>query len=931
MRLVSRLLLTFFVCCLAFGHSYAQIAITFPVNRIVFQRNNSNQATVQIAGNYYQTIDKVEARFTSTTSGWGTDTDWQTIQTSPTNGSYSGSVTLSGGWYKLEVRGSYQGTVLDTQSVEKIGVGEVFIIAGQSNAQGVSNYAPSDPSDDRINCINEFYDNGFTTDPSYPVFSKMTSTGTIAPYGNGSWCWGYLGEYLTQRLNVPVLFYNAARGSTTINNWVESSEGTLTVNRYCMDCSDDQKYYTLGIPYYNLRTSLNYFASLTGVRGILWHQGESDGYTWYTTEDSYRTDLLSVISKSRSDFGRDISWVVARASFADFQTWQPVVDAQTSVVNYTSNVYLGPNTDEYGSSYRSTDDGTHFTSESLQTIGQAWSDALTDSYFTNTTPLMAQSLASINATCAGTSTIILDTPNQTPYGWSNSATTSTITVSGGTYSARIKDTSIGSGITIFSQPYKVPDDPTIGGNILNDNGSIYYCEGVEPLLQSSYSYNNTWSTGDTTASIVAPSTGNYSVTFNDAIGCNYSSSTINLTQRARPAKPTITADGDLSFCEGTVRTLSTDTAAAYAWSNGATSATIQPTVTGAYSVQVINSSQCYSLVSDDVDITVNPIPVKPTISANRTIDNTSTVAICANEDVQLTSTPSESTYLWTYNNASTISITTSEAGSYQVQTISLANCPSPLSDPVTVKVNPLPDKPVVSVLSGVVAFCEGGSVTLLATAVNSTVWLLGTQQVSSTSTVVATITGDYYAQAIDSNNCKSLSDPLTVTVRPNPTTPTISQPGPYTLEANATLPGTIYIWRVATDTITVNGSNSLKPQREGVYNVRSIIQYTVEPVGLFECTSEESDPFGYYYDTALDGFVVYPNPTTTGSITLETQENWKNAVITITSLTGQVIFTGTVDEFNERKLINLGKLPGIFILKLSTQGFERTRRILVAQ
>ncbi|OZI08618.1 hypothetical protein BWI93_08300 [Siphonobacter sp. BAB-5385] len=51
----------------------AQMTITFPVERIVFQRDNNNRATVQIAGNYYQPVDKIEAKLTPLNGGNGID------------------------------------------------------------------------------------------------------------------------------------------------------------------------------------------------------------------------------------------------------------------------------------------------------------------------------------------------------------------------------------------------------------------------------------------------------------------------------------------------------------------------------------------------------------------------------------------------------------------------------------------------------------------------------------------------------------------------------------------------------------------------------------------------------------------------------------------------------------------------------------------
>ena len=54
---------------LFFGQAVAQIKITFPVSRLVVQRNNANQATVQIAGSYAQPLDAVEARVVARVAG----------------------------------------------------------------------------------------------------------------------------------------------------------------------------------------------------------------------------------------------------------------------------------------------------------------------------------------------------------------------------------------------------------------------------------------------------------------------------------------------------------------------------------------------------------------------------------------------------------------------------------------------------------------------------------------------------------------------------------------------------------------------------------------------------------------------------------------------------------------------------------------------
>ncbi|WP_332368862.1 hypothetical protein [Spirosoma telluris] len=77
-------------------------------------------------------------------------------------------------------------------TVERVGIGEVFIVSGQSNGQGVHQNAPN-PQNDLVNCVNYQYpSDGFPNDPPAPVFTLLDNTPgfSIAPKGIGSWCWG---------------------------------------------------------------------------------------------------------------------------------------------------------------------------------------------------------------------------------------------------------------------------------------------------------------------------------------------------------------------------------------------------------------------------------------------------------------------------------------------------------------------------------------------------------------------------------------------------------------------------------------------------------------------------------------------------------------------------------------------------------------------
>jgi hypothetical protein len=123
--------LLYFIC----ANTYAQdLDITFPPERAIFQRNNGNATIVYIAGNYRTRLDKIEAKLIPIQGG--TPIDWTPIVAQPFFGTYRGSLVVNGGWYELRVRGIRNNKVVAESILPKFGVGEVFLISGQSNAQG---------------------------------------------------------------------------------------------------------------------------------------------------------------------------------------------------------------------------------------------------------------------------------------------------------------------------------------------------------------------------------------------------------------------------------------------------------------------------------------------------------------------------------------------------------------------------------------------------------------------------------------------------------------------------------------------------------------------------------------------------------------------------------------------------------------------------
>ncbi len=165
-------------------------------------------------------------------------------------------------------------------------------------------------------------------------------------------------------------------------------------------------------------------------------------------------------------------------------------------------------------------------------------------------------------------------------------------------------------------------------------------------------------------------------------GFNTVNNHVYVTVHPLPPAPSITADGPTAFCEGDSVSLTSGEGIAYKWSNGATTPVLHVDLSGNYSVRILDANGCESNKSQEIGVTVNKVPITPTMMAN------GPTAFCDGEQVILTSSPGEH-YLWS-NGDTLSSIQATASGSYSVTVISTAGCrsaPSVASD-VTVNSNP---------------------------------------------------------------------------------------------------------------------------------------------------------------------------------------------------------------------------------------------------
>jgi gliding motility-associated-like protein len=284
------------------------------------------------------------------------------------------------------------------------------------------------------------------------------------------------------------------------------------------------------------------------------------------------------------------------------------------------------------------------------------------------------------------------------------------------------------------------------------------CAGADVHLHAlagggSGSYTYTWTSTPVgfTSSLANPIVNPLvNTTYNLAVSDGFT--TVNkqvaVTVNTLPPTPTIMTDGPTSFCAGSNVNLTSSAGTSYLWSNAATTQSINVSATGSYSVQITNAAGCHSAKSAATIVTVNSLPVTPTISAD------GPTTFCSGGSVNLSSS-AETSYLWS-NGATTPSINISTAGNYTVQVTNANGCQSAKSVATIITVNALPPAPAIS-SDGPTTFCVGGSVTLTSSEGTGYLW---SNAVTTQSTNIITA-GNYTVRITDADGCQSPASPLT--------------------------------------------------------------------------------------------------------------------------------------------------------------------------
>jgi Carbohydrate esterase, sialic acid-specific acetylesterase len=358
-----RTMLLFVVSCNLFAPSSQAISkplpvgqitgITDPMTRQVVQRRDDNIGNILFIGTCSGNIDGFQAMSSLPFGASGTPVGWTPlIDVTIFEGYFIGIFRQpAGGFYNLQIRPMFQGQPGEAANVFTVGVGEVFITAGQSNS------------------TNNGTTTGFLPSLLVSCFDDGSGLGFDTNYPGASWRWGYdpqpaidnstggsvwptMATNLSNVLGVPVGLYTAGCGGTSIEQWVPDN---ILFARLC--------------------NAIEYFNGRGGFRAVLWDQGETD-YLGETDPATYQNNLRMLINQSRAVTGVPVKWMVAQAATCltdNLPERQGIEQAQAAVVDYVLT-FPGPNTDSIGVFYRIyvADGPLHFNATGLVLLGGYW-------------------------------------------------------------------------------------------------------------------------------------------------------------------------------------------------------------------------------------------------------------------------------------------------------------------------------------------------------------------------------------------------------------------------------------------------------------------------------------------------------------------------------------------------------------------------------
>ena len=341
----------------------ATLSLSSPLDYQIVQRESKDLGHVTIVGHFAGGKSAViQVRIAD---GKGR---WQTLEAKLSGDSFHAVVEArEGGWHRLEVRALEGDKTVAEAAVEHVGVGELFVVAGQSNS------------------ANHGEEKQIAKDGRVAAFDgqrwQLARDPQPGATGSGGSFMPPFGDAMARRFDVPIGFIACGVGGTSVREWLP--RGTQIANPPTRTANvqqlPDGRWESKGELYKKFVARMKQLGP-HGFRAVLWHQGESDANQQDATRTlsgaNYRAYLEQLIRKSRREIGWDAPWFVAQVSYH-----KPGDEASSDIRAAQSAVWSdglaleGPDTDALKGDLREhAGQGVHFSGPGLRKHAESWFD-----------------------------------------------------------------------------------------------------------------------------------------------------------------------------------------------------------------------------------------------------------------------------------------------------------------------------------------------------------------------------------------------------------------------------------------------------------------------------------------------------------------------------------------------------------------------------
>ncbi len=273
--------------------------------------------------------------------------------------------TTPGGFYSLGARVRRGPVMVAEANVERLGVGEIFVIAGQSNAANHGEVRQR-ARFDRVMVFT-----GSEWKPAQDPLPGASGEGGsfILPFA----------EAMAGHFKVPVGVVAAGVGATSVREWLP--RGTRFPNpptlTHRVTQVSEQEWESNGELFAALISRLQPLGPRS-FRAVLWHQGESDANQADASRtlsgELYQKYLAHLIHETRRSLGWNAPWFVAQASYhSPEDPGSPDLRAAQAAVGRSGVALPGPDTDALTGPLREQGGrGVHFSEEGLREHARLW-------------------------------------------------------------------------------------------------------------------------------------------------------------------------------------------------------------------------------------------------------------------------------------------------------------------------------------------------------------------------------------------------------------------------------------------------------------------------------------------------------------------------------------------------------------------------------